>query len=218
MKEGVLSNWDFRDADEPALIFGDVRQAPYIKDDSAEALKEKEGITSIWQYFGKFLEFGRDKEKFKQLLKDAGVNAGNVGRATDAVSNRMLNLGFVVKVPLPDNLKASTRINDTQMAMFLKFKLTRTDLEDDFRGLGENTAKELAKAGITNSDQLFAKLLSFCGEPKYIQPETKAQAMYEWMQNDVGITGGWIPTIIDQLVAKLGVGIDSGIDKDPKTE
>ena len=146
------------------------------------------------------------------------MNAGNVGRATDAVSDRMLNLGFVVKVPLPDNLKASTRINDTHMAMFLKFKLTRTDLEDDFRGLGENTAKELAKAGITNSDQLFAKLLSFCGEPKYIQPETKAQAMYECMQNDVGITGGWIPTIIDQLVAKLGVGIDSGIDKDPKTE
>ena len=74
----------------------------------------------------------------------------------------------------------------------------------------------LNAAGISSTDQLFAKLLSFCDEPKVTQSEAKVRAMYDWMK-EANVTGSWIPTIIDQLAAKLRVGIDTGVELDPKT-
>jgi len=207
-----LSTTDFDNVDTE--LDGDVRQAPYVGDKSVKPLADK-GVKSIWQLFGKYLELGRDDEKFKTFLREAGVNASNCGRVTEAISKRMLKLGFVVKVPLPPDLAASSRVNDTQITAFVNKKLPQ-DLEECFIGIGENTGKVLKAADVKSTDELFAKLLSFCDEPKAIQPDEKMRAMYIWMK-EAGVTGGWIASVIDQLSAKLRVGIDSGVELDPTT-
>ena len=101
----------------------------------------------------------------------------------------MLKLGFVVKVPLPPGLAASSRLNDTQIKAFVDKKLPQ-DLEECFIGIGENTVKVLKAADVKSTDDLFAKLLSFCDEPKAIQQEEKMGAMYIWMK-EMGVTGSW---------------------------
>ena len=80
------------------------------------------------------------------------------------------------------------------------------------------TVEKLAAKGITNTDQLFAKFLSYLNEPKEVQSPKKAEAFYNWMKNEAKIKGGWIPTLIDQMVQKFELGIDSGYERDPRTE
>lgn len=193
---------------------GDVRQVPKIADGSVNLLAEK-GVTSIWQLFGKYLELDRDTAKLTDFLKEAGVNRGNCKEAAEALAKRMTKVGFVLKAPLPPDLQASARTNDTALASFSKLKLTELT---QFKGISsDGGAKKLEAKGVTTTDALFAKFLSFCNEPKVHQPPEKAQEMYDWMK-DAGLAkGGWAPTIIDQLVAKMKVGIDYGVDPDPKT-
>jgi len=204
--------WENKDT----ILTGDVRQAPWIGDSAAKHLAEHEKITSIWQYFGKYLELGRDDDAFKEMLKAAGVAPGNVVRATDAVKKRMLGLGFEVAVPLPEHLLDSSRMNDESMDWFVKAKVSQ-DLTEAFRGLGVKANQNLSKAGVKTTDQLFAKLLSYCDAPAPSQKPEKTEEFYYWMRDDAKVEGGWVPTIIDQLAAKLRVGIDHGVDLDPRT-
>ena len=157
---------------------------------------------------------------FPQLVVVAKYSEEALGEvlvevAAEALAKRMTKVGFVLKAPLPPDLQASARTNDTALASFSKLKLTELT---QFKGISaDGGAKKLEAKGVTTTDALFAKFLSFCNEPKVHQPPEKAQEMYDWMK-DAGLAkGGWAPTIIDQLVAKMKVGIDYGVDPDPKT-
>ena len=109
--------------------------------------------------FGKYLELGRDEEQVQAFLKECGVNPGNCKQATQALAQRMLKIGFIVKAPLPPEISKTSRATDTDIAAFVNKKLPQ-DLEACFLGIGEKTGEKYAGCVPPSSRQLGSSFLT----------------------------------------------------------
>ena len=125
------------------------------------------------------------------------------------IADRVLIKGFKCEIKLSDGVIKSSHshFGDDKKRAFVNKKLTG-DLTGDFTGIGSASLANLAAAGITNSDGLFAAFLSIIDNPNPMANTDKCDQFYEQLGR-CRVASGYKATIIYQLQSKLAVGIDS---------
>ena len=125
------------------------------------------------------------------------------------IARRVLIKGFKCEIKLSDGVIKSSHshFGDDKKRAFMNKKLTG-NLTVDFTGIGPASLANLAAAGITNSDGLFAAFLSIIDNPNPMANTDKCDQFYEQLGR-YGVASGYKATIIYQLQSKLAVGIDS---------
>ena len=212
--------------EDGAPLTGSTTQLPFCAERTADLLAVHGGVRSIWQLFGKYLEFGRDQEKLASYLRACCVNPGNVNRLAAALAQRVQS-GFAVTVPLSKSTKGTSELTGGKRAMYINTRLNG-NLLHDFLGLNPISLQKMAAAGVTTSDQLFAQFLSLLDEPTAEFTEAMGDKFYRKL-TEYGVAGSkastpwnarvvapspWTDTsassLIDCIVTKLEYGIDSG--------
>ena len=189
-----------------AILDGSLQQVPWIGPDTEEKLREH-GIKTVWQLFGKHLKLGRNVGKLASLLRECGVNAGNVNDTANAIDRRVRTRGINVTVPLSESMRETSKLTGPKRTEFVNKKLSGS-LQQDFLGVGETTVKKMNAAGVTTSDELFAQFLALLDEPTAQFSTAPGDAFYGKL-SEYGVSG-YKSSVVDCILTKLEQGIDSG--------
>jgi len=200
-------------------LSGNLDEVPGLADKGISNLKSK-GIHTTYQLFGKFLDLDRNPEKLHAWLcsPEIGGHAASLKtqKTAERIAARVLGKGFTCDIKLSDHVIKSTlsKFGDDKKTAFMMKKLSG-DLASDFFGI--KTTSGFTKAGITNTDKLFASFLSIIDNPFPGANVAKCDEFYGKLSK-LGAASGFKSIIIYQLQAKLAVGIDSegkGLDYCP---
>ena len=145
-------------------LTGDLIEVPNLGATAVRRLREH-NIKSTWQLIAYFLDSGRNQAIFQDFLNSVDAPASHTAAISRAIAKRVADVGIKVEVALPAHVVQSSRITDDKMDVFLRRVFTGA-LEHDFEGLGmgkpgkpSGSVTNLAAAGITNTDMLFAAFL-----------------------------------------------------------
>merc|ERR1712227_113532 len=190
-----------------APLTGSLQQVPFIGEVTEETMAAA-GVKSIWQLFGKYLEFDRDDAKLAEYLRKLGVNPGNIDRVVTAFSARIRTAGIAtIEVPLSESMRETSKLTGAKRTAFVNKKITKLD---DLVGVADTTMKKMAAATppVKSLDQLFGVFLSLLDEPTTKFSNAPGDAFYAKLTN-YGVTG-YKSTVVDCILTKLEKGLDSG--------
>ena len=196
-------------------LTGDLIEVPNLGATAVRRLHEHD-VRSTWQLIAYFLDAGRDQAIFKDFLDSIDAPASHTAAIARAIAHRVANVGIKVEVALPAQVVQSSRITDDKMDVFLRRVFTGR-LEHDFEGLGmgkpgkpSGSVANLAAAGITTTDMLFAAFLKKFDGPIDATSSTKAAEFYADLKDKTkyGVAPGYSATIVDAIKAQLDIGLD----------
>lgn len=196
-------------------LTGDLIEVPHLGPVAVERLGQHE-ITSTWQLIAYFLDCGRDEDVFKKFLDSCDAPETHTARIARAIATRVSDVGIKVQVQLPAHVVQSSRITDDQMDVFLRRVFTGV-LNEDFQGFGLGkpgqpaaSVANLARAGITTTDGLFAAFLKKLDGPIDANSAAKAAEFYTELKDKerYGVAPGYAATIVDAIKAQLDIGLD----------
>lgn len=164
-------------------------------------LKSK-GVTSTWKVFGKFVGHMDEgvslldaASAFKTDLAEATTPTQHRDSVVSAVAERVYS-GFQCPMVMDDERRKSSRMDHEKMEAFLAKDLTG-DLEEDFNGIGVESAKKLKRAGVRTSWQLFGKALELDGD---------ADEFEDFLTTN-GTASGYKATVTHQVAERLANGL-----------
>ena len=196
-------------------LTGDLIEVPNLGQTAVRRLREHD-IRSTWQLIAYFLDSGRDQAIFKDFLDSVDAPTNHTAAIARAIAQRVEKVGIKVEVALPAHVVQSSRITDDKMDVFLRRVFTGV-LEHDFEGLGmgkpgkpSQSVANLADAGITTTDMLFAAFLKKFDGPIDATSATKAAEFYTDLKDKTkfGVAPGYSATIVDAIKAQLDIGLD----------
>jgi len=195
-------------------LTGRLGETPHIGARTIEILGQQ-GIHSTYQLLGHYLTLNRDNNDFVAFLEMVETPEAHRSGLADAIARRVELAGVKVTVAVPqeiDGKPVSTKL-DNDRACTIQRTEFNGDLRHDFPGCGfgkvgdlpNQTVKNLADHGITNTDELFGAMLShFDAAP------TEAHMIAFWKAlGAMGAAHGYKTTIIHAMKLKLDIGIDN---------
>lgn len=196
-------------------ITGDLMEVPNLSATAIRRLGDHE-IRSTWQLIGYFLDSGRSETVFKDFLDGCDAPAQHTAAIARAIAKRVAEVGIKVEVALPTNVVQSSRITDDSMDAFLRRAFTGV-LNEDFQGFGMGqpgkpsaSVANLAGAGITTTDMLFAAFLKKFDGPMGATSASRAAEFYAELKDKAtyGVAAGYSATVVDAIKAQLDIGLD----------
>ena len=175
---------------------------PGVGEATIAKLEASEQTNSTFRLIGTYLSLFTEEQttlgcanEFKKVLQEAGTPAGFQDTVVTAIVEKIM-AGFRVPMKMDEDRLSSSRMSHADIEAFLAKDLTGS-LADDFKGISEKTAGNMASdGGIENSWMFFSMALT-----------SEDANDFETTIKEFGIAGGWSATVVHQVVEKLAAGL-----------